>query len=106
MLATPNRFATGVTTTVRFVPVPVMTKLLTGTNEVSDDPGARPRLAAGVSTSCTEKGSAAVAVFSSIVWSGIADTSGKSFTSDTVNRKIRVTTNGPPGPPPSVAVTV
>src|SRR6185503_9729992 len=98
----PNRFATGDTTTVRFVPVPVTTTFPTGTRFVFDDPGTTLRAAAGVSTSCTEKGSAAVAVFSSITWSGITDTSGKSFTSDTVNRKTRVATKGPlvPGPPP------
>ena len=86
----PKRLATGVTVMVRSAPLPPKTTLFTGISLVFDDVAVSLRFAAGVSTSPTVMaiGPVPPTVSSSIIWSPISETVGKSLTAVAVIVKV------------------
>ena len=78
-------------TTVRLVPVPVMTTFCGGMSVEFSEIGVRPRLTGGVSASLTTKGRPALAVSSSMTWLAMVEIVGRSFSAST----LRFTVIGP-----------
>jgi hypothetical protein len=87
--------------TVRFAPEPPKTILALGTKAVFELPLVRARLAGAVSASPMLKLSAAVALSSLIIWSGISEMLGGVFAGETVTTNVSDAINTP-----SLTVTV
>ena len=66
IMAVPERFAAGVTVTVRFGPLPPNTMFPSGTSAALEEWPVKVRLPAAVSTSAIEKARAGVGVSSSV----------------------------------------
>ncbi len=84
MVAIPLWFASGVTLTVRFPPLPARTIFPFGISDVLFDDPVTARVAKGVSTSVTVNANAPVELSSLIVWLAIDDIVGRSFIAFTV----------------------
>ena len=95
IVATPLWLAAGVTVTVRLAPLPPKTMFAFGTNVGLDELPLTVKLPAAVSTSLTAKPIASVAVFTEILWLGMLEIVGASFTALTVSRKLVLLLNEP-----------
>ncbi len=101
IVAEPDKFAAGVTVTVRFAPEPPKTIFAFGTNVVSLELPLTVKDVVVVSKSPIVKEIALVAVSSFTVTSAMLLIVGASFTADTVNTNVSVAVNVP-----SLTVTV
>ncbi len=88
IVAVPNAFASGVTVTVRFAPLPPNTMFALGTRAVFDELPVTTRSAAAVSMSPTVNANAPVVPSSAIVWSAMSLIVGRSFCDVTVSRNV------------------
>src|SRR5438105_8067894 len=101
MVAVPNWFAAGLILIVRFAPLPPKRMLPAGARIGFEEPAPRIKLVKGVSMSPTVTGIDST-VSSFIVWFGIAEIVGASFTALTVRLKLLLLAR----PSPSRTVTV
>ena len=88
----PNRFAAGVTVTVRLAPLPPSTTFASGTRVVFDDARVTVRLPAAVSASPIVNAIGPVDVSSFVVRSAMSDTVGAVLVLVTVSKKVSLRT--------------
>jgi len=79
IIAVPNWFASGVTFTMRLVPLPPRTMLAGGITPGLEEPALTARLEAGVSVSATVKAMGPAEVSSAVNWLGIEEIAGELF---------------------------